>query len=357
MNITLYKSIIEAFLAELRDAASNEPTSLPFIVQTIPTTPLVADNELFQILVIGGSVMKKALAKKHDGTITIVHKEEEIQPPFKTREDFLRYAEKEIADDVRVVALNFAYPLEPVFKNSRLDGKLLMGTKENTFFGMEGKEVGKEIEDCFRKKNRKLTVSTANDTVCLLLSGLTVSSPDALVGGIVGTGVNFAFFLDNNKIVNLESANFDKFPPSKEGKEIDKKSSHPGKALFEKETAGAYLYLHFNSMVEKKLIKSPLLSSTWDLKKLALSTTTNPASQAAKKLIEHSAALIACQIAGITLYNEKNMVFVMEGSFFWDKHIYKDYVKKYLNMLIPNFEITFIKIEDSTILGAAKLVS
>ncbi|MBI4079190.1 MAG: hypothetical protein HY429_02740 [Candidatus Levybacteria bacterium] len=75
-------------------------------------------------------------------------------------------------------------------------------------------------------------IAVANDVVRLVLSGLTKYSWTSLAGGIVGTGTNLSFFLDEHYVVNLESGNFNKFMQSDEGKSIDSHSVVPGNQLF-----------------------------------------------------------------------------------------------------------------------------
>ena len=70
----------------------------------------------------------------------------------------------------------------------------------------------------------------------------------------------------------------------------------------------------------------------------------------------HSAALMACQIAGITLFQKRNLTFIMEGSLFWEE-IYRQEVEQFLPELVSSYKVSFDKIADSTIVGAAKLVS
>ena len=117
-------------------------------------------------------------------------------------------------------------------------------------FAGKTEEIEQYVE---HKYHKKIIASTANDTICLLLSGLIDHPWSKIAGGIVGTGLNFAIFLDEHTSVNIEAANFDKFICSDECKEIDSESAKPGAALFEKETAGAYLYRHFNIILEKKV--------------------------------------------------------------------------------------------------------
>ncbi|HLD01326.1 MAG TPA: hypothetical protein VJC10_00460 [Patescibacteria group bacterium] len=357
MDLGTLQSIQQNFLEELQKAAKGKKTSLPFIEHQLAPTPIVKNDEVFAVLVIGGSIFKKAIVKRKNNTLEFLKKKQKQQPPFYKKEDLLKFIESELEEDISVLAINFAYPLSPVFENGKLDGKLVSGSKENTFSGLQGEKVGEEIEKyIFEKRGKKVIVSVANDTICLLLSGLTSYPWNNLAGGIVGTGINFAIFLSEQRLVNLESASFDKFPQSEEGKEIDGVSTQPGRALFEKETAGAYLFRHFNAIIAKQHLHLTQIASTYELKMIAIKNTP-PASTIAKKLIERSAALIACQIGGITKFQDKDMVFVMEGSFFWEEHIYKKLVETYLEKLIPQYNIKFVKVEDSTIFGAAKLVA
>jgi hexokinase len=265
MNIKQLRIIQSNFIHELQDAQDGKKTSLPFIVHEIPSSSLVKEGELFEVLVIGGSIWKKAILQKTKTGIGIIKKETERSVDFKNEKDFLEFIDNEAKDNIQVLALNFAYPLKPIFKNGRLDGKLLAVSKERSFHGLIGKKIGFEIEKYIlekRKKSReagsrfarKIIVSLANDTICLLLSGLIKYSFDSLAAGIVGTGLNFAFFLNKNRLVNLESANFDKFPKTAEGQIIDKESNNPHGWVFEKETAGAYLYKHFNILIKDRKI-------------------------------------------------------------------------------------------------------
>lgn len=356
MDIPTLKTIQQNFLQELKDAEGGKKTSLAFIRNPLPSSPLVQDEEEFQVLVIGGSVCKNALVKRKSGHIHIIEKTEKEQPSFRTEEALMSFIQSELKDNVSVVAINFAYPLDPVFESGRLDGVVTRAAKENTFDGLIGKRLGNETEKyILEKTGRKITVSVANDTISLLLSGLTQHPWSGIAGGIVGTGVNFAMFLNKNELVNLEAAWFDKFLPSEEGVEIDRSSTKPGEAILEKNTSGAYLYQHYNILVKKKGIDTPPLKSTKELKDVSLEGSER--GNIARDLIKRSAGLIASVIGGITLYYNKDMIFVMEGSFFWGENVFRDYVSEYLRDLLPNLAVLFVKIDDSPILGGAKLVA
>lgn len=295
-----------------------------------------------------------ALVKKRGGEILIFKSEKRKQPQFATKNDFLFFVETILPERVSVVALNFAYPLIPVATNGKLEGVLVSGTKENAFAGLIGKNVCQEIEThILCKTGRRIRVTAANDTICLLLSGMVSYRPNELAGGVVGTGLNFAFFEDEHTVVNLESANFNAFAQSSEGKIIDTKSSQKGKALFEKEVAGAYLFTHFNLLVAKQNLHYPPIRSTEELD--ILSRKRKPGlSQLAKSILRYSAQLAACQIAGIAKFKKSNMVFVMEGSLFWKGHKYREIVEQTVQQLTRR-NVHFTTVQHSGIVGAAKL--
>ena len=208
--------------------------------------------------------------------------------------------------------------------------------------------MGKTLEQyVFAKTKRRIRVSVVNDTPCLVLAGLTKERKERLVGGIVGTGMNFGFFLHEKVIVNLEAGSFDKFTPSKTAMAVDKKSGLPGQFPFLKETAGAYLYQHFNLLSD-----SPITSTK------QMSTLAEKGNKTARSLLERSASLIACQIAGIYKFKKQSkLTFVMEGSLFWKGWHYKKMVELYLEELgVPRKAIRFVHIESSGILGAVRLV-
>lgn len=335
----------------------HEQTSIPFIKHSLSSAPIVRPDEEFQTLTIGGSVCQSDRMKLTDSILSLNHKVEN-QPSFLTDTDFLEYLEHVIEPTVSIVALNFAYPLTPIQRGGLLDGILVSGSKENTFDGLIGKPVGETIEEYFMKKRgQSLRVSVANDTICLLLSGLTKYSWDNLAAGIVGTGLNFALFLDRHTAVNLESANFNAFDQSEEGKIIDASSASSGDALFEKEVSGAYLYMHYNIKAEKAGVTGRI-QDTKELDSLASSTDPKLSKEKdiALSVLTHSAQKVACQIAGIMDFQQRDLTFVMQGSLFWKGYEYKKIVKNTTQQL-SKYTATFVTIENADLLGASKLVT
>lgn len=345
------------FQEELKKSIQGEKTSLPFIRHAMPSSPLVKVDETFQVLVIGGTISKNAFVKKTKTGIKVLRNTQKDQPVFHTKESLLHFIEKELSKDVRVLALNFAYPLLPIATKTKLEGILVSGSKENTFEGLIGQNVCVEIEKyIFETRKQKILVSAANDTICLLLSGLTKYKWNNLACGIVGTGLNFALFLDQHTLVNLEAANFDKFGQTEEGKIIDAQSNQPGKALFEKETAGAYLFKKFNLRLKKQNIARELADSTKELSILSQENDQQLA-QLARDVLSESADLVACEIGGISEFLQRDLTFIMEGSLFWEGYHFKRRVDESLKKMGIKHSVLFEHVHNSPIVGAAKLVA
>lgn len=300
------------------------------------------NGEEFQVIVIGGTYSVFALCKKEHETCKILSSEGISVPLFTSKDIFLEFLKPKILPTTKTLALNFAYPLTPIFRDGMLDGTLLRGTKGHTFDGLTEKTIGWEIE---KYMNQDLKVTVANDTVCLLLSGLEKNKAQNLGAGIVGSGMNFAFFKDSNTAINLESADFNKFEYSKTGKKIDQESVNPTHSLYEKEVSGVYLFKHYNLLNKDKQI-----SDTSELNRLAKNNDA-----LAKELLCRSASLIACQVAALMDFKSSSMTFIMEGSVFWKGFEYKKTVEEVSSQLSA-FKAEFLHIPDSNVIGTAHLV-
>lgn len=355
---SVYKTIALSVMEELQKGKAGQQTSYKYIPHTFSSHPLVSNDEQFQVLIIGGSVYKSALVRKENGDLTILSQEQGQQPLFDTEKTFLSFIADTVNPDVSVIGLNFAYALDPIFERGRLDGLMVGGNmKDNAFAGLENKALGKTIEEyLLRTRKQKVIVSAANDTICLLLSGLTQYSWDQVAAGIVGTGMNFALFENESTMINLESAHFDKFELSDEAKNIDIHSQNPGKALLEKEIAGAYLHKLFNQAVKSRHINYDVLTSTEQIDEIA-EKDTGEAGKLANYLLDRSSMLVATQIAGITRFLGRDTSFVMEGSLFWKGYRYRERVSKVVRKLLPHTNVSYINIPDSGIFGGAKLVA
>lgn len=356
-SIETLTEITHNFTKELEKADNGHKTSLFYHKTPLPKNSLI-NQDIVQVIAIGGSFYTSARVSKTATSFVILDFKNGNLPIFTTKKVFCDFFETLLDSSVHYVGLNFAYPLKTVVRDEHLDGILSDATKEHRFDNLIGHTVGEELEECILKKTgRKITVSVGNDIICLLLAGMKDHTAQPLVAGVLGTGLNFALLQNHSTLINLESGNFDIFPQSFSGQEIDKASSSPHTYLFEKETSGAYLYKHFNIITKKLNPSYPQLNSTKELD--SLSTKKTPEGKLAQDILEHSAQLVACQIAGIYQYmHKKKLTLIMEGSLFWKGQNYKNLVQKYIRLLGVDLQnIQFVHIKNSNIVGAAQLFS
>lgn len=349
--------ISHSFTNELHNATTGKKTSLAFLENPLSQIDLQKSDDVVQVMSIGGTLCKTAYVQKHDNACEFTEYDIVSIPLFDSKEHFLTFIENHIKPDTTILALNFAYPLQPVLRKGYTDGILVRSTKEHMFQGLVGESVGLSIEEMFSQNhNRTLKVVTANDTICLALSGLEVAPWDKIVGGIVGTGTNMGFFTTEHSIVNLESGNFDKLTPTESGIYVDSISTNPSKHLFEKEVSGAYLYQHYNYYVNKIDPDAPKVQMSTELS--AIDPSDKERYDLVNQLVKRSASLFAAQIAGMITYkHQDHLSFVMEGSVFWDIPQYVQAVYEQLNNFhIPSESFSFHHIKNSNLEGGARLV-
>ncbi|HEV2403426.1 MAG TPA: hypothetical protein VGS08_04445 [Candidatus Saccharimonadales bacterium] len=189
-----YVMIRDEFCEQLRRSLQDEPTSLPFIRNTLPTTPLVQTGELFQIFVIGGTKGEVATVRADSqGAITILqHKAYPKLAKFKTWDDLLDFIDPRVTSTTRAICLNFGFALVPVTNaKGNLDGIMIGNdTKGHLFRGLPQQPVGAAIEAYFQAKyGRDLVITVGNDVVCLAAAAM-CPGQDTALAGIVGTGYN-----------------------------------------------------------------------------------------------------------------------------------------------------------------------
>jgi hexokinase len=363
IEIPDYEKIRDAFSNELTQAARGEKTSLPFILNQLPTAPLVQVDEIFQVFVIGGTNGEAATVRYNaDGTVTIVdYRAHPELAKFKTAEDFLGFVDAHVNRDTRAIGINFAASLQPKRGDKgQLDGVLIEGeTKGHGFKGLQQERVGQTIENYFKqKRGQEVIVSVGNDTVCLIASKA-VGRIDRtnLAAGIVGTGYNMAFFMDDGTIVNVQASDFTGFTPTATGKIVDQESTNPGEQLFDKEVAK--IYKHYNVLVDKFGLPGGKLQTGTELGALA-AANDGAEGNIARALLRRSASLVAAQFAG--LYNFKGqperLIAVMQGGLYWEGPSYKEIVLEELKDLgVPGDAFVFEKVNRSDIIGAAMLLT
>jgi len=343
--------------SELHMARRGAPTKFAFARHRYSSTG-DNDGKTVQVMVVGGTNLTVALVKSGRNNVEILTSLTEPLPILHSKTALLELIDKYFIHETEILCINFAYPLDPINRDGKLDGILLKGTKEHDFVGLVGERIGETIEQHLRDRtDRKIDVALANDTVCLVISGVGKWDRTTLTGGVVGTGFNFGFFLDEKTVINVESGNFDRFPQTDSGRIIDDNSNDRGCQLFEKEVSGAYLYRHYNLYVEQTGIGSPTITSSQELAAIAEGSTIG--AECARKLFERSASLAASLIAGIHDFkNEERMNILIEGSLYWKGWNYPGFVQQYLEKLgIPTNKVQIHYIQHSSVVGASRLWS
>ncbi|KAF8977557.1 hexokinase A [Entomortierella lignicola] len=158
------------------------------------------------------------------------------------------------------LGMTFSFPCEQQDINV---GKLINWTKGFRGIDILGQDVVKILQDNIDAKNLNVSVnSLINDTVGTLLA-TTYKHPGCEIGIIFGTGTNCAYLENqseitkikpgaanytsptNMQIINTEWGAFGNrsgvLPTNEYDKHLDKKSSQPGKQLYEKMVSGLYI--------------------------------------------------------------------------------------------------------------------
>ncbi len=212
------------FVAELRSAHAayltrgENTTSLPFLVNrfTLPREPLAPNGVPFQVLVIGGTDIVRAICIRDNGQLKIVDKHRPAPvPQVRTLDQLHQFMEAAIDPGVSAVAINIATTMQQFFDGKKMDG-ILRDYDDTRAIGVPelvGKPFGSVVEEHFRAtRGSDFTVSVAGDGLCQVLAGRVLTSEDNIAFGVVGTGYNMGLLLSADTFVNLDAASFDKFP-------------------------------------------------------------------------------------------------------------------------------------------------
>jgi hexokinase len=348
-------NIADTFLQELEKSRDGEDSSLDFHTTNISKAkPKVTS---VQVMAIGGSNFHSSVFKVEGGSVAQHKLKKKELPNFSSKEVLQQFILNNLEDSVDALALNFAYPLQAVQRVNITDGILLEAAKEHKFDGLIGKTIGEFLQSAIQNETgRQVKVSVANDTVCLVLSGLGFDKNDAsLIGGIVGTGFNIGLFYDDS-VVNLEAGKFSKFAVNPYTQIVDKASSEPQSKLLEKEIAGKYLFQTYNTFVEQNGRDFQLVSDTAELSDLAQKGDSQ-ASEIASAIIVRSARLFAASIhASMRFLGKKRTTVVMEGSLYWSGFNYRKSVRQALTELdVDPLDVSFIHQDQSYLYGALNM--
>lgn len=392
------------FQRDLLAALHNQHSSLPTILNPIyKISPTPGFGVAVSVGGTNGYVSAFRISSKN--VITFLNRKFFILPQQTTREKLFHLLTQNILFAVNgrktkfPIGIGFAYPLKPLVVDRFIDGQLLYMTKGRNIEGLVDKMVGREFHRFLIKEyGIDTTVAVANDAICLLLGG-----DGAEIAGVVGTGLNFAYwekrfsiapmklsdlprFAQNEVAINIESKNFDKIEATLLRKKVDKISGDSGYSFAEKEAAGAYLYQIFNAGKDEILGKNfPALSSTNQLNEIfavslkdTLGEVTRPARQSlgaggrgsreveelerarlfAERIFHRSAQIVAIQLCGVMMKIGKTtgiVPVVMEGGIFWKAHNYPALVNLYINMILPEVIPSFARLFGSSRRGIAIL--
>jgi hexokinase len=375
------------FQHELIAALSNQPSSLPSILN--PVHKFIPTEGEGVAISVGGTNGYVSKFKINGNKIVRFSTRKTFSLPEETTRDSLFHllaGEIFKVSDFKInplpIGIGFAYPLKPMLHHKYIDGELLYMTKGRQIEGLVGKKVGQEFHRfLIEKYGIDTTVTVANDAICLLLG-----ANGAEVAGVVGTGLNFAYWEERTAIaplklsqlynfvqreiaINIESKNFDKIPATRLRTIIDKESSDPNFSLAEKEASGAYLYKIFNAGKDKIIGKNfPKLSSTDQLNDILTKAFVYPtdisdsqklaAMEFADRIFHRSAQIVAIETCGILQKLGKTLgivPIVMEGGIFWKAHNYPTLVNTYINCILPQVIPSFARIFGSSRKGIAIL--
>ena len=387
VNLSDLPKLAFSFKHELIASLSNQKSSLPCILN--PIHKLVPEAGVGITIAVGGTngyVSTFRVSK--NGVVKFLTRSLFSLPAIMTKKELFHLITKNILSLTEInnkpypIGIGFAYPLKPLLFNGFIDGELMYMTKGRNITDLICQRVGQEFHRfLIDEYGIDTTVAVANDAICLLLGGNGTE-----LAGVVGTGLNFAYwekrsniaplklgdlpgFGQNEVAVNIEAKNFNKIPRTKLREIIDKKSDDPGFSLAEKEAAGAYLYQIFNAGKDKIIgEKFPELFSTDQLNDIITGAFHFPKQVTEKekesaflfteRIFHRSAQIVAIELCGILMKLGKTqglVPVVMEGGIFWKAKNYPALVNLYVNMILPEVIPSFARLFGSSRRGIAIL--
>lgn len=350
-----YLTIRNNFAKELHAAAANKKSTLSYIRHNFLHEPLVTSG-LVQGIVIGGTHYTISTEYIHEnGERIVINRQRGRVPVLKDEKVLEKFLREHLRPDLHAIGLSMAFPMKPAKgAHGEIDGIIEYGTKEHTLSGLQGIQIGKWIKEVLEKD---VIVAVANDAVCLTQ----LCKENEQAAFIAATGVNMGIKEAGRVIVNLEAGNFNKFQSDFILEYVDEHSQMRGKNRYEKMAGGKYLPLRFNEMAKYLQIASrvPKINKAHELSNLAKETDVSIANELAREILERSASLVACQIAGLYEFigRPKHMGLIGEGSLLWKGWEYVNNIQQRLKYLgIPENTVTIRKVSDSSVEGAIGLL-
>ena len=342
------KQISQQFQAEIEKASKKEVSSLAFEKNLLFKNRIKTKKEdLLQIIYIGGSHIESALINPKNQNQILNFKSEKISP-LKNSQEFFELIAKYYTPKANFLNLNLAAHLKSIYRKDILDAVLIKNHLEHNLQDLVGKHVGLEVEKYLKQKfNKKITVSSSNNLVSLgfLAKEDKEFESSHTITGVIASGLNFGFYQDNETFINLESGKF-----KLENEEIAEFfASNNLHNQFNKQAKFLNLKIELKKKEDfERILKNP--------NKYSLEI-----GELAKKILQKSAQLVACQFYGIILYKfgqnpilKHKIKLLLEGSLFWDNKIYKETFLKTLEELgLENQKLEIIRIKHGFILGSS----
>lgn len=237
-------NLIRVFVKEMEAGLENAPSSLMMVNTHVKAEGDIEEGKKAVVIDAGGTNFRSALVSI---PATIEEKENRPMPGSSGEvgeEEFYSAFANEVKRllphaTAEKIGWCFSYP---AIATEDIDAKLVSWTKGIKAPKIVGEYVGAEL----LKRIGGGSIVVINDTVATLLAGKAVTAKgecSSYIGFILGTGTNCAYVEKElgGVIINAESGAFDKIEQSDFDKSMDAKTAHPGKQIFEKMIAGAYL--------------------------------------------------------------------------------------------------------------------
>lgn len=274
------REMSNSMLEEMRKGLRGEESSIKMLDSSVRKLPTGKETGVFYAFDLGGTsirVIRTELRGPNEKEIVKAHKMKiprGLMQTTATAEDLFGFiadtakTAMEKFDDVPQpgsgafpVGFTFSFPMtQPAIDK----GILLHWTKGFDTQGVVGKDVGVLLQQALDRKNVPFKVGAiCNDTVGTLVctSLAHSSSGDRLIGVILGTGCNAAYFDPGEQtVINTEWGGYNKdLPTTAADTLIDQESPNRGQQGFEKLISGYYLgkMVLLNLRRAKPLLKIP----------------------------------------------------------------------------------------------------
>lgn len=261
----------------------------------------------------------------------------------------------------------FSFPMHQISLNS---ATLLQWNKGFNIPDCIGQDVAVMLNNAFADNGSPFKVGAIiNDTVAVLLAR-SYESSDCMIGAVLGTGFNAAYWEDwsavpklapdlyaakMRTIVNTEIGGLPLKHENSVDSQVDLTSENPGRQCLEKRVSGIYL----GRMFEIGCALSSIQQSDYSTKTMSQTEERQLNGwELASSISQRSVQYVACSLAAISnRIGGKEMEIAMEGAVI---ERYYNYQERLIKVLADVFDIQNIKIaivDDYSAIGAAVAAS